>query len=367
MNRRLNLFNNIVSFVLTIASVGVVMVVGNERFTGKEAPFTIVAYLLGAAIINGFLCTLLHELGHLIFGKSNGFKVLSFTVWFFKWTKMGGKIKFNFTKMSEEAGYTEVVPISIDNLDKRYKRMTEGGLIFSFIPMLACIPSFIFVNMSLPLFAFTMMFLPVGAYIFFGNALPMINGGVRNDGAVVYGINKKADSLKVAVGLLKIHSMLYQGKTPAQIEESFYFDLPQLPEDDFNFALMLNARYNYYLDKGDFDNAKKVTSRLLSLEEYLPKSCMAVIKADALYNACTFDYDEQVADDLMYELEKYLNNYNTATNVRVKLAYILRVKGETDCLGLFYGKGIKEADKCQISGLGAYEKKLIDQLVKEYK
>ena len=62
-------------------------------------------------------------------------------------------------------------------------------------------------------------------------------------------------------------------------------------------------------------------------------------------------------------LEKYLNNVNTATNVRAKLAYILNVQGEKELVDMFYDKGVREANKCQIKGLGLYEKKLLDNLI----
>ena len=126
--------------------------------------------------------------------------------------------------------------------------------------------------------------------------------------------------------------------------------------------MLLNARYNYYLDKQEYDKAKAVTERLLSLEEYAQEEHMLVAKADALYNACTFDYDEDVADDLTYELEKYLNYENNITNLRIKLAYILFVQGEKDSFEYFYKKINKEALNCQIKGLGEFELKLVGRI-----
>ena len=145
-----------------------------------------------------------------------------------------------------------------------------------------------------------------------------------------------------------------------------YFDLPQLPEDDLNFALLLNARYLYYLDKEEFENAKKTTERLLSIVDYLPKEYSFAIKVDALYNACTFDFDEDFADELVYELEKYLNNVNSVNSVRAKLAYLLYVKGEKENIDIFYKKGVKEADRGQIRGLTLFERKLFDKMRKDF-
>jgi hypothetical protein len=78
--------------------------------------------------------------------------------------------------------------------------------------------------------------------------------------------------MKVALSVLKIQAEMYQGKTPMEVKKELYFDLPQLPEDDPNFVLLLNARYNYYLDLGDYENAKKVTARLLSQTAFLKRN-----------------------------------------------------------------------------------------------
>ena len=168
------------------------------------------------------------------------------------------------------------------------------------------------------------------------------------------------------MNLLVIQSELFNGKTPSEVDEKLYFDLPQLPEDNPSFAMLLSAKYAYYLDKEDYDNAKKTTDRMMSIIDYMPKYFEYVIKTYALYNACAFDFDEEKADDLMYELEKYLNNVNTATTVRAKTAYLLYVKREKEALDIFYKKGVKEADRCLIKGLGVFERKLFEKMKKDF-
>lgn len=363
MSRKFNLLNNILSLVLTVALLFLVVYICNQRYTGEAGKM--ITFILLGAVASGFIITFLHELGHLVFGKANGFAFLSFCVWFFRWSRINGEIIFDFVWLGEEAGSTQMVSKNSDNLAKRYGRMTVGGLIFTFIAMIiGIIPLFLY-GLPLWLFVFWAMFLPIGAYVFFGNALPMENGGVDNDGGVILGLKKNCDSSKVAVNLLAIQSELYNGKTPAEIDENLYFDLPQLPEDDLNFILLLSARYYYYLDKEDYENAKKVSDRAVSLLDYMPKSVVYAIKADALYNSCTFDFNEEVADDLAYELERYLNSINNATNLRVKLSYVKNIKKDQEIVENFYKKGVKEAKKCPIKGLSMLEIKLLDKLVSE--
>lgn len=365
MSRKVNVISYIVMMACMLASLFLVVNLCNQRYTDVKL-FNAVLILIGGAVISGFFHTLIHEMGHLIAGMKNGFVFSSITVWFFNWKKVKNKIKFNFVMIGEEAGYTEMIPKDVKDMSLSLKRMSSGGFIASLILTLIGIPPLFISSLPLIFYAFWSMFFPLGVYFFLSTFLPSSSSGVRNDGAIVYGLGKKDASTTVAVNVLKIQQELYNGKTPSEIDEKLYFDLPQLPEDDLYFASILNARYLYYLDKQDYENAKKVTDRLLSIIDYIPKDFALVVKTNALYNACTFDFNEDVADDLVYELEKYLNNVNTSSNVRSKLAYLLYVKREKENLDIFYKKGVKEADRGQIKGLSILEKKLFENMKKDF-
>lgn len=365
MKRSTNLINNIILFAITIGLVFVSVVVSNANYNNSDIFLLIVYYICGA-IIFGFINTVVHELGHVVAGKKNGFYITAVTIWFFRWVKKGGHFRFDLCRLGEEAGYTESIPTSPENMAKRYKSMSLGGIYASLITTILSI-GFIFTAGHVPiaLYSILSMALPISAYFLFGTALPMQNGGFKNDGGVVWDINKNTDSSKVACAILSFQGELYQGKTPSEVEEKLLFDLPQLPEDDINFALLLNAKYSYYLDKGDIENAKKVSDRLFTLIEDLPYAIAVQVKYDLLFNACTIDFNEDRADDLMYELDKLLNAENTATNLRIKLAYLLYVKKEKEYALDFYNKGVKMAGKNPILGLQKYEVKLFDGIKKD--
>ncbi len=365
MNRRINIISYVITMVCMLASLFAVVSISNRNYQDVELGLAL-ALLAGGAIVSGFLNTLFHELGHYFAGKKHGFVFSAMTVWFFRWKRVKKKIKFDFVFLGEEAGYTEMIPTDVNLVGKGLKNMARGGYFTSLILAIIGVPALFVPNLSIYVYCFWAMLFPIGIYFFLSSCLPSSSYGVRNDGAVVLGLKRSDDSMKVAVSVLKIQAELYNGKTPSEIDDSLYFDLPQLPEDDVNFAMLLNARYLYYLDKEDYKNAKNTTDRLLSIVEYMPKEYAFLVKTDALYNACTFDFNENVADDLVYELEKYLNNVNTATNVRAKLAYLLYVTGEKESVDIFYKKGVKEADRAQIKGLALFEKKLFDKMKKDF-
>lgn len=361
MSRKTNIINTLITFAITFGALFAVSYVCNARYF-IDGIFSVALWLILGAIIAGIFNTFVHELGHLIVGKLNKFVFSSMQILFFKWQKMGGKICFSFAPIVSEAGYTEMIPTTTENINKRYRRMSLAGpfasLIFAFVGI---VPLFI-KGLSEEVFCLWVMFLPIGLYFHFSSVLPTSSCGFRNDGGVAYGLRVMDNVSIVTLALLKVQAEMYLGKTPSEIDEEYYFNLPQLPEDDPAFMMLLNAQYNYFLDKGDYVNAKKTISRLSSLEEYMPKHFLHVVKSDLLYNYCTFDYNEDLADDLMYELEKYLNNVNTATTIRVKTAYLLYVKHERERLDMFFIKGLKEADKAPIKGYGAFERKLIEKM-----
>jgi hypothetical protein len=357
MSRKIKVINFVVSLLVAVLSVYLISVLSAERFvvsTGKVLLF----YVLGV-IISAFICAFIHELGHLIGAKISGFKIASFTVWFFRWKKVKNKFQFSLC-FPNDTGYTESYPTVQENLQKKFAKITRLGLIFSVIPILFCLPAFLISSLPFFMFAVLTSFLPIGAYSLTSNAIPLCENGVRNDGAVLYGIKHSDDTSKVMFALLNAQALMYQGKTFKELDESLLFDLPQLIEDDLNFAMLLSYRYYYYLDKKDYKNARKNIDRLLSIKKYIPKDFYCEILAESLFFNCAIELNEDKADDLMYENEKYLNSVNNSTTIRAKLAYISLVKGEKENFELFYKKGLKEAKLQQLAGLKAFELSLLE-------
>ena len=366
MSRKTNIISNVLSIAITLGSLLAVVMICNQNFYTDNTLKVFAWFALGA-LLGGLINAFAHELGHVIVGKKNGYVFYSMSVWFFKWTKPKKKIRFSFTLPLDEAGYTEMIPTRTDNVAKRHRSMTLGGTYAGVIVFLLSIPSFFLMNkLGFELFVLWAMLCPMSVYYITGNIFPMSSYGVRNDGAVAYGLKKMDFTSVVTTALLTCQAQMYAGKTPSELDEKLLFDLPQLAEDDPVFVNLLSMRYNYYLDKGDFANAKSITDRLMTIVDDIPKAYAYAVKTDALYNACTFDFNEELADDLTYELEKYLNNVNSVTNVRAKLAYILYVRKENQTLDIFYKKGLKEADRCKIKGQGVFERKLFEKMKEDF-
>ena len=59
-------------------------------------------------------------------------------------------------------------------------------------------------------------------------------------------------------------------------------------------------------------------------------------------------------------------NHNGSLEIRAKIAYILYIRKEKDALDVFYRKGVKEANKACLRGLGLFERKLLEEMKKDF-
>ena len=131
MTRRTNIINNVIYMALTMGALFGIIMVCNERYTTEI--FQVVLRFLVGAILAGLLNTVVHELGHLIAGKRNGFAFSAICIWFFKWARVGKKIRFDFVMMGDEAGYTEMTWRSLPNFTSVFAGWTFTSTEPSFI------------------------------------------------------------------------------------------------------------------------------------------------------------------------------------------------------------------------------------------
>ena len=363
MNKSKNIFFSIISAVIALIAFVLILFLKDVFYTNN---FFITALIIfSGAVIALFIITVIHELGHLIAGIRNNFKFVSINIWFFKWKRVGKRIGFSFTGFGEALGFTEMVPINTDNLDQRFINMTRGGVVANIIfAFLFLIP--LFFNIENTVLCIICPFFPLSIYYVLDNFLPTDRNGIRNDGGVIYGIKKEDNESKVLSNILKIQAFMVGGSTPSQVEEKLFFDVPQLPEDNHYFINLLSYRYYFYLDKGDFVNSSKILDRIATLSDYLPTDIYNRFMVEELYKCCTYDLDENRADEITYELDKYLNNVNSVENVRAKLAYALYILKKNMDYTDFYQKGIREAKRLVVKGQQEFEIKLFEKMKKDF-
>jgi hypothetical protein len=82
------------------------------------------------------------------------------------------------------------------------------------------------------------------------------------------------------LAILKVQGQVNCGTLLKDIDESWLFDVPQLPEDDINFIILTRLRYEYFIAKDDDKRALEYYNRFNQLVQYLPEEYLKDIKKD---------------------------------------------------------------------------------------
>lgn len=111
---------------------------------------------------------------------------------------------------------------------------------------------------------------PYALYSFIVNAAPLEYSSGKTDGLVFWEVVLRKDTAKVLLNILKIQGQLRAGKLMKELDASLFLDVPQLEEDDINFIILTQLRYEYYLAIGNDSEAYKYFARYQQLIQYLP-------------------------------------------------------------------------------------------------
>ncbi len=162
----------------------------------------------------------------------------------------------------------EVCPKGVKGLKGRFLATVLAGLAFDFL--LIAVGVIAFAVPSVPaLIGFAS---PFALYSFIINAAPLEYGEGKTDGLVALETIKNLPTAQVLMNILKIQGYMRNGVLMSDLDESLLLDVPQLPEDDINFIILTQLRYEYYLAKGNDSEAYKYFMRYQELIQYLPSA-----------------------------------------------------------------------------------------------
>ncbi len=172
--------------------------------------------------------------------------------------------KLKFFKSSS----VEVCPKGVKGLKGRFFSTVIAGLIFDFL--LIALGVIAFAVPSVP--ALVGFASPYALYSFIINVAPLEYGEGKTDGLVALELIRNEPTAKVLMNILYIQGYLRNGVLLSDLDESLLLDVPQLPEDDINFIILTQLRYEYYLAKGNDSEAYKYFMRYQQLIQYLPSA-----------------------------------------------------------------------------------------------
>ncbi len=189
------------------------------------------------------LAAQLHELGHKLFGL---------------FVKMDVKLgKFALFSPSS----CTVMPKSSKNIRRSFIVTACGGLVVNFLFAAAGIALMCCANEA----TIGLFVAPSSLYLLIINAVPTGSGESATDMRMIIDAAKNTEEWQVLERVLTIQGRLYEGTPIEDIEEDFFFSVPQIAEDEPAFIMLVSLRADYYAAIGDDSNAKKWGDRLESI------------------------------------------------------------------------------------------------------
>ena len=317
----------------------------------------IVKCLVGFVL--GFIITpVIHELGHVVFAKTSGVDCVYVKCFCLRFYRKNGKMKVGFASPFAP-DETQVMPKLGGDMQRRAVAYTVGGLTFSFILLLFtaiwAILMQIFVAPNYLLWGL----LPFMGYSFLLNVAPAEYPGGKTDMAVYIGLKKGYDAEKTMLSAMEIQGQLSEGKSFAEIDQALYFNLPQLCEDEPLFAVMLDLRYRYYLEKGDMENAAVCLNRLAGILDYMPITEAEKVAAELVYMA-SLRGEMEIAE----ENSKLCQTFLKGENVTAKR--ILAAWSNANGQAAFVDALFVQAEECmqyeRIDGVKKFEQILLSRI-----
>lgn len=267
-----------------------------DNYLGNELLLTgFVMLLIYAAM---YLQIVIHEAGHLLFGRLTGYRFSSFRVGNFMWIKDGNRLKCKRLTVAGTGGQCLMIPPDMVEGKLPVVLYNLGGPIMNFVA--AALFYILYALMAhdtlLPLFFLLMALTGVGYGLI--NGIPMRLGPVDNDGYNALSLGKTPEALRAFWIQMKVNHQVSMGVRLRDMPEE-WFDIPS--DEGMQNSMIATIGVlacNRLMDQHRFIDADSLMERLLSID-----SGMIGIHRNLLI--CDRMYCELIGENRSAVLDRY--------------------------------------------------------------
>lgn len=238
---------------------------------------------LVGAIFSIFLCTIIHESGHLVFGLLSGYKFSSFRIFSFMWVRLGDKIKLRRFKLQGTAGqclmsYPDFqdgkIPVVLYNL---------GGVIFNLVFGVICLLIYLATPYDYPYSTLIGINGAVSIMLAVTNGIPFKFSGMPNDGMNTLVLAGNESARIAFAKQLKINATLSEGKFVSQMPAE-WFELPKGADMSNMFCATIPVfAIGRVMESMDFERAEKEIAALLKSDYNIAQIHRYMLNCDLVY------------------------------------------------------------------------------------
>ena len=293
-------------------------------YSGKEG---VTLLLIFSLLITLPLQLILHELGHLIFGLSSGFRFVSFRVFSLAIYKKDGKLRFGRYRVAGTLGQCLMYPASDDTPDRA---LHLGGVIVNSVTavLFTLVLILAYPILSLRLLSIGMIFW--GVLLALTNGIPQKNGILANDGYNAKASGKDPNKRKLAYNQLRIMAAMTDGKRLHEMPEEWFL----CPTENANEPLSVAIRAmkaDRETDLARLDQAKEILLDLANHGDNLMEFHLSAILSELLYLEMVGEHRPYVIETLRRELDRYLKmTQHSFSTLRIEITYHYLFTGDLE-------------------------------------
>ena len=258
-------------FLMLIGGVcGFLMVAYIEGAATKETALWIeILSLFGLLIsmyIAFFVQVVIHEAGHLVFGKLSGYTFSSFRVFSFMWIKEKNKIRFRRLSLAGTGGQCLMVPPDMNDGKIPVVLYNMGGSIMNILVSLLFLVLFA-LTAEEPYLSLVMLISAVVGFAFaIMNGVPMRLGTMDNDGYNAFALRKNSDAMRGFWVQLRANEQIASGVRLKDMPEA-WFVVPSDAEMKNSMVAVIGVfACNRLIDEHRFEDADQLMAHLLDID-----------------------------------------------------------------------------------------------------
>lgn len=292
-----------------------------------------VGVFLVQVLLATMLQIILHEGGHLIFGRLTGYRFLSFRVGSFMVQRRGEKLTLFRFKLAGTGGQCLMDPPGNLNDNFPFWLYNFGGAILNFLVSGLGLLLAVLTEGFAADFGRILAF--IGIVLGLMNAIPMKLGLINNDGHNALSIAKSPMARRAFWIQLKVNAELASGKQLREMPEEWfqYMDWFEKDEDKestnslVSYILILAMQRS--LNDMDFETVYRIMADIEKVEYALPGIYKQLVAIDRIYldlvTVASFDADavRSRIDKPLTQFMKSMSNYPAIIRTQIAIARLL--------------------------------------------
>ena len=258
-------------------------------------------------VVSVIIHLIMHEAGHLVMGLLTGYRFLSFRVFKYTLAKTDNGLQWKRFHISGTGGQCLMeLPEDQDVNTTPWFWYNAGGVLMNLLLAIISILIIRFMPLGVVGLSFFVMLAFVGVAVALINGVPMVAGGVGNDGYNILSLWKHPELRRYFVRTLQMAGQLSRGRRLKEMPEEWMEDKPVNKDSQM---LEIGNRVNYMTlleDQGRLKEALEVAEEIMSLGKKLPQIYQMEVGGErVMLQLLTSKNKEKIEEQWTKQLERY--------------------------------------------------------------